>query len=80
MTHRPPEAAAEPCAPRVERDEDGRPVFVHDCADRHARRTTLPLSHDRGWWWQDGDTLMPSIHCSRCDTHGWWRQGRWEGV
>lgn len=66
--------------PRVERDADGRPKFVHACTESRIRRTVLPLSHATGWWWADGDSLMPSIHCHACGTHGWWRNGQWEAV
>jgi Family of unknown function (DUF6527) len=71
---------ADEALPRVERGEDNHPVFFHACTDVPLRRTILPLSHETGWWWQGDDTLMPSIHCHTCDTHGWWREGKWEGV
>jgi len=82
MTEQPSEAATEPSVPRVERSEDGHPVFVHICAEGRERRTTLPQSHERGWWWSDEEqnTLMPSIHCGSCNTHGWWQEGKWESV
>jgi hypothetical protein len=66
--------------PRVDRDEEGRPQFSHVCINVPVHRTTLLLSQENGWWWQDENTLMPSIHCHRCDTHGWWRNGVWEPV
>jgi hypothetical protein len=66
--------------PRVDRDAEGRPKFVHACTEARLRRTVLPLSRDTGWWWADNQTLMPSIHCQTCGTHGWWRNGLWEGV
>lgn len=41
---------------------------------------SLPLG-DAGWSWAEpGVTLHPSIHCLTCDTHGWWREGRWVSV
>lgn len=72
-------ADAEPL-PRIERDDDGHPVFSHACTSVPVHRGVLPLSRDTGWWWQDDDTLMPSIHCHRCRTHGWWRKGKWESA
>lgn len=66
--------------PRVERDDEGRPRFIHACTSVPVHSGTLPLNHETGWWWADDDTLMPSIHCHRCGTHGWWRNGQWEAV
>jgi hypothetical protein len=58
--------------PRVERSNTGHPIFFHACEGRD-KRTILPLNHETGWWWADGGHLMPSIHCTTCGTHGWWR-------
>lgn len=66
--------------PRVERDDSDHPVFIHACGDVPVRRTILPLSRETGWWWEDENTLKPSIHCLTCGTHGWWTDGRWEAV
>jgi len=64
--------------PRVERDEDDHPVFFHVCTRvAVVERRTLALSRAMGWWWESENTLMPSIHCQRCGTHGWWRDGQW---
>jgi hypothetical protein len=80
-----PDAVAEQL-PRVERTEHGTPLFVHACAytdpddGSRVRRTGLPLSRESGWWWEDDNTLKPSIHCLSCHTHGWWTAGAWEEV
>lgn len=66
--------------PRVDRTEDGHPFFSHACTSVPVDRRTLPLNHATGWWWESDDTLMPSIHCHRCGTHGWWRDGQWVPV
>lgn len=35
-----------------------------------------------GWVWVGvpGDTIHPSIHCTRCGTHGFWRDRTWVSV
>ena len=43
----------------------------------------LPLqteTRQAGWSWvgEPGQTITPSIHCERCGTHGWWRDGAWQ--
>jgi len=63
--------------PRVEHGDDDRPIFVHACKRGPVERHTLPHSRQFGWWWDGEDTLMPSIDCHRCGTHGWWRDGQW---
>lgn len=66
--------------PRVKRDPDyANPVFFHSC-DGVVKRTFLPLSRERGWWWTDEGDLAPSVHCTSCGTHGWWRSNGWVSV
>jgi hypothetical protein len=61
--------------PRVEKDDTGHPVFIHACTSA-TRRTILRLGTE-GWQWTGDDTLHPSVHCTSCGTHGWWRGGGW---
>lgn len=62
--------------PRVERDEDGRPVWIHVCRDEEVR-VTLPLG-EHGWTWTADGGLEPSILChpgGGCGVHGYWVGG-----
>jgi hypothetical protein len=61
---------------RVERDEDGHPVWVHDCSDASFNpvRVTLPLG-PQGWEWTADGGLTPSILCHGCGAHGFWTGG-----
>lgn len=70
--------------PRCEVRDEGTFRFVHDCL-MHDGTTphpdesrSLPLGAD-GWTWvgEPGLTIQPSIHCLRCGTHGFWRDGEW---
>lgn len=61
--------------PRVERDDDGHPVFVHDCNGAESREI-LALGDGR-WAWENLNTVAPLINCSACNTHGWWSDGAW---
>ena len=65
-------AATDTTLPRIESDDDGHPIFHHDCGGT-TRRTILKLNRETGWWWTDDGHLMPSVHCHACGTHGWWR-------
>lgn len=72
---------------------DGRSfLFIHDCLRYEGKelvpdlgeRRELPLelggeSPQAGWVWigTPGDTIHPSIHCTRCGTHGFWRDRAW---
>ncbi|WP_327047303.1 hypothetical protein OG320_05260 [Microbispora sp. NBC_01189] len=65
--------------PRVERDDDGRPVWVHLCAGTPpdfdpVARVTLPLG-PQGWEWTADGGLTPSILCHNCGIHGFWMGG-----
>ena len=67
--------------PRVERDEDGRPVWIHVCCGEEVRvccgeevRAVLPLG-ERGWAWTEDGGLSPSIRCHGCGVHGYWVGG-----
>ena len=69
--------------PRVERDEDGHPVFVHVCDYgeealedlRYSEsRATLPLA-PQGWAWSADGGLTPSLLCGICKLHGFWIGG-----
>lgn len=70
-------SGTEEALPRVERDDDGYPVFVHACTSGTVQHETLRLDREAGWWWKRHDTLMPSIRCEICGTHGWWRDEVW---
>lgn len=64
---------------RVERDEDGHPVWVHYCSATSpafdpVARVTLPLG-PQGWEWTDDGGLTPSIRCVNCGAHGFWMGG-----
>lgn len=66
---------------RVERDEDGHPVWIHTCDDASLEfyeggpaRVTLPLG-PQGWQWTADGGLTPSILCGRCAAHGFWIGG-----
>lgn len=72
-----------PAVRRVERDDDGHPVWVHTCdygpgALPEYRftepRIVLPLG-PAGWSWTDDGGLTPSILCGNCGTHGFWIGG-----
>jgi hypothetical protein len=73
--------------PHVERDEDGHPVWVHDCSDVslpefNPIRVTLPLG-PQGWQWTADGGLTPSILCHTCGAHGFWMGGerpQWRSV
>ncbi len=59
--------------PRVERDENGLPVFFHHCVDGLLCMVTL-----EGWaWTPNGESLNPAIHCRACDTQGIWAGAQW---
>lgn len=65
--------------PRVERDEDGHPVWVHTCSAAPPEfdpigRVTLPLG-PQGWEWTENGGLTPSILCHNCGVHGFWVGG-----
>lgn len=65
--------------PRVERDDDGHPVWVHTCSGTSpgfdpAARVTLPLG-PQGWEWTADGGLTPSILCHSCGIHGFWMGG-----
>lgn len=64
---------------RVERDEDGHPVWVHYCSATSpgfdpVARVTLPLG-PQGWEWTADGGLTPSILCHGCGAHGFWMGG-----
>jgi len=64
---------------RVERDEDGHPVWVHYCSATSpgfdpVARVTLPLG-PQGWEWTEDGGLTPSILCHGCGAHGFWVGG-----
>ena len=44
--------------------------------------TMLPLNDERGWRVESTDplTIIPSILCGSCGTHGFWRNGGWISV
>ena len=70
--------------PRVERDpDDNHPVFFHRCKDRDPEFERiggkLPLGPD-GWQWQPDGSLVPSINCLECGTHGFWTANGWIGA
>lgn len=62
---------------------ENRPVFRHMCSD--GRESTQVLS-DAIWSARcDPKThrvidVVPSLHCSVCNLHGWWREGRWHAT
>lgn len=65
--------------PRVERSEDGHPIWVHTCSATPPEfdpvaRVTLPLGAD-GWQWTADGGLTPSILCRNCGVHGFWAGG-----
>lgn len=67
-----------PKIPRVDRDDDGHPVWVHVCPAAGPEftdpiRATLPLGVD-GWQWTGDGGLVPSILCG-CGVHGFWIGG-----
>ena len=67
--------------PRVERSDDGHPVFIHNC-NGTVTRETLPLGPN-GWQWAEDGALAPSINCQTCRTHGFWAgptEPEWRGV
>jgi hypothetical protein len=82
--------------PRCEPVDDERFLFVHNClhfdmVDGALKLVTapadpsyLPLEREgvSGWVWigEPGATIHPSINCSRCKTHGFWRDGAWQPV
>lgn len=68
-----------PQLPRVDRDEDGRPVWVHWCTDGAPDfdgeiHITLPLG-PTGWEWTQDGGLTPSVLCRNCGVHGFWMGG-----
>ncbi len=81
--------------PRCEVGGDRTFVFVHDCL-RYEGNELVPDPGDRrelpleiggsnpqaGWVWigAPGDTIHPSINCTRCGTHGFWRDRVWVNV
>ena len=79
--------------PTFRRDEDGKHVlWFHDCftylggddpttLTPHRAKTWLPISAN-GWQVSQTDplTVMPSILCGRCKTHGFINDGKWVGV
>ena len=64
--------------PWVEPDErTGHFRFIHACTGGMKRISVLPIGEE-GWQWdQEADTVTPSIHCLGCETHGFWREGKW---
>jgi hypothetical protein len=75
--------------PRVEKVDDDRFLFIHDCFDSQRvdgqvvqvpdpqSKRYLPLG-EGGWvWTSDGQSILPSIHCQRCGAHGYWTNGEW---
>lgn len=62
--------------PRVERDDDGHPVWIHVCSGGEEIRAVLPLG-ERGWEWTGDGGLTPSILChpGGCGVHGFWVGG-----
>lgn len=62
--------------PRVERDENGRPLWFHACTDPDFDEigAALPLGAN-GWQWTEDGGLVPSILCHNCQTHGFWMGG-----
>lgn len=76
--------------PRCEVVDEVRFMFVHDChdldlVDGKLQQTPtpgdvryLPLGPEMWLWNTDHTSITPSIHCERCGTHGWWRDGAWQ--
>lgn len=61
--------------PRVERSDDGHPVWIHPCtADFGEIPVDLPLG-ETGWEWTADGGLTPSILCHSCGIHGFWVGG-----
>lgn len=68
-------------APECELDADGRHFWwKHECAEGWIEGL-LPLGPNH---WQlvssEPLTVSPSIWCHTCDTHGFYRGGKWEAV
>ena len=64
--------------PRVERDDEGNPIWVHSCSGHDPEfqpvRVILPVG-DAGWRWTADGGLTPSVHCHGCGVHGHWVGG-----
>jgi hypothetical protein len=64
-----------PC-PMVVWGEDGDPVWIHQCK-RHLDEYRL----NRRWSWdREANTVTPSLACSYCGTHGFWKNGKWKAA
>lgn len=73
--------------PRCEYVDEDHFRFIHDCLEFAGlgqmpvvatdRGRLLPLG-ESGWvWTSDKKSLLPSIQCLRCGTHGFWTDGEW---
>ncbi len=64
--------------PRVERTDGGHALWIHVCSGvsqpPHRIEATLPTGAS-GWRWGPDGSLIPSIHCHNCGTHGFWIGG-----
>ncbi len=52
--------------------------WTHVCANNRLDTVTMP--HSGGTWrvvQAEPLTVVPSIHCTACGTHGWITDGRW---
>lgn len=72
--------------PEVKLDDDGRHfLWSHECSHEGLDGSTwhadvmLPLHPTLGWVVEQVEplTVSPSILCMSCNTHGFWREGRW---
>jgi hypothetical protein len=63
--------------PRVERMEDGRALFIHECnnPEFNPAEAALPTTGANGWRWAEDGGLTPSILCHNCGLHGYWIGG-----